>query len=76
MRLSLLSWALAERALSFADGGLVPSCPLELMTTVFTGPEIDLPLTPARKAAVCFPLVPIRILPASPATPALAMRMD
>ena len=53
----------------------VPSLPAELITTGCVEPPTETPLTPARKAAVCLSLVPIRIVPDSPATPGLAMSM-
>jgi hypothetical protein len=52
---------------------VLPSCPLELITTVLVVPVGVTPDTPARYAAVWVPWVPIRILPASAATPLLAM---
>ncbi len=47
----------------------VPSLPAELITTGCVCPPTETPLTPAIKAAVCLALVPIRIVPDSPATP-------
>src|SRR5262249_56146754 len=51
----------------------VPSWPLALMRTRWVDPERVVPLTPARKAAVWSLLLPIRIVPASPFLPSLAM---
>jgi hypothetical protein len=49
--------------------GAVPSLPLELTTTGWALPPTFVPLIPAMNVAVCLPLVPIRIVPASPAWP-------
>ena len=50
----------------------VPSCPWALTRTGWAVRETVLPLTPAMKARVCA-VLPIRIVPDSPATPRLAM---
>ena len=40
----------------------VPSWLLELISTLCVGPGIETPLTPARNARVCVPLLPIRVV--------------
>ena len=68
----------ARRLLAAAavePAGAVPSCPLELIDHGLGRPGDRHAETPARNAAVWVPGVPIRILPASPATPVLAISM-
>ena len=63
----------ASDAVDAEAAGAVPSWPFELTTTGWAVPPSVVPLIPAMKVAVCLPLVPIRIVPDSPALPALAM---
>ena len=53
----------------------MPRRPLELTTTVCTGPGIAVPVTPARYAALCVPWVPIRIVLESGPVPLLPISM-
>ena len=55
--------------------GATPSWPFDLTTTGWVAPPRAVPLIPAMKVAVWVPLVPIRIVPDSPALPALATSM-
>ena len=56
-------------------GGRDPELAVDLTTTGWAVPPSVVPLIPAMKVAVCVPLVPIRIVPDSPALPELAMSM-
>ena len=73
------SWAVSRSTVAASDAvdaeaaGAVPSWPFDLTTTGWVAPPRGVPLIPAMKVAVCLPSVPIRIVPASPALPALAM---
>ena len=65
----------ASDAVDAEAAGAAPSWPFELTTTGWGVPPRVVPLIPAMNVAVWLPLLPIRIVPDSPATPALAMSM-
>ena len=75
---SRLTWRWSRSTVAASDAvdaefaGATPSWPFELTTTGLASPRV-VRLIPAMNVAVCVPLVPIRIVPASPAMPSLAM---
>ena len=78
---SRLTWRCSRSTVSASDAvdaegaGAVPSLPFELTTTGWVAPPKVVALIPAMNVAVCCSALPIRIVPASPALPALAMSM-
>ena len=71
--LSVPAWQIAGRKIwNWGEKNLHIKDANTMATELLADPQV-VPLIPAMKVLVCLPLVPSRILPASPATPTLAI---